>query len=947
MKPGFALTLSEDGIGLLHRARGGWQRLGDVSLDDPGLGETLRLMRGTAEGLAAGKLLTKLVIPDSQLLYTTLPITGDSPAEKRASLRRGLDGLTPYALDEIVFDWQEVGDGTARIAAVARETLDEAEAFAVQHAFNPVCCVAAPPADKFKGEAFFGPTAAARDLLGKGEKPEPDGRPVRPGGMADYATGDDAPEPARPAAKARPKPVPPAARAKPAAPPSPPDVPAAQTAAPPRTPEPGPAPAPPRRDEAAQANAPPEVPALPFASRRRGEDEPAVPGGGDVPPAPPAPSRLTLTPPGADPAPTAPHTPPKVTADTPTSTTPPPTPARRAPIVAPPRPAAAAPRQPAFPIDTALAARPAAPGRAGLRLVLALTGTLVLAMAGVSLWSLLPDGPEGAEAPQASAPVTAPAPVARISDTPPAGGRELAVLPDEPVTAPPALTPPAMPSVAEDAPTRDAALPDAGAEPAPAAPTPALDETAAAEAYASTGVWQLAPEPMTAPPQDRIEDLYVAALDPSIRPPQAVRLPDPRDSRANDQALPLQPDPPGPDQTFVVDARGLVEATPEGALTPEGVLVFAGPPPVMPRGRTPEPAVDPEAPDARTAAAAPVETTAAPPAAVPLEPAPVPEGVIVIEGRPDLTPPPRPELVVPVTIGPPPVTPPARPAETAPAPEPAAIAPDTAAPAPEAEAEPPPAPDTDARARTGSVPPPGEDIRPAPDAPPETAGNDAGPAMPALPDTAVIATDAATATRLAPYRPRLRPEALVPAALAPAPVPAPDPGLRPRPRPDIPETATAPDLPDPDPTLGADIEAALEAALAEDTEAEADAAESELAIGSSIRPAARPSDLADRVASAAPAVPPSAAAPAPRLPTSANVARQATVENAINLREVNLIGVYGASGDRRALVRLPSGRYEKVKVGDRIDGGRVAAIGESQLRYVKNGRNVVLDLPGG
>ncbi|MGC9420046.1 MAG: hypothetical protein ACP5EN_13860, partial [Rhodovulum sp.] len=73
----------------------------------------------------------------------------------------------------------------------------------------------------------------------------------------------------------------------------------------------------------------------------------------------------------------------------------------------------------------------------------------------------------------------------------------------------------------------------------------------------------------------------------------------------------------------------------------------------------------------------------------------------------------------------------------------------------------------------------------------------------------------------------------------------------------------------------------------------------------------------------------------------------ATVENAINLRKVNLIGVYGASGDRRALVRLPSGRYEKVKVGDRIDGGRVAAIGESQLRYVKNGRNVVLDLPGG
>ncbi|MGC9420745.1 MAG: hypothetical protein ACP5EN_17405, partial [Rhodovulum sp.] len=218
MKPGFALTLSEDGIGLLHRAKGGWQRLGDVSLDDPGLGETLRLMRNTAEGLASGKLLSKLVIPDSQVLYTTLPVTGDSPAEKRASLRQGLDGLTPYALDEIVFDWQEADDGTARIAAVARETLNEAEAFAVQHAFNPVCWVAAPPADKFDGEVFFGPTSAARDLLGKGVKPEPDGRPVRPDGMADYAAGDETPDLPKPAAKSRTRP---AAKPAPQAPASP------------------------------------------------------------------------------------------------------------------------------------------------------------------------------------------------------------------------------------------------------------------------------------------------------------------------------------------------------------------------------------------------------------------------------------------------------------------------------------------------------------------------------------------------------------------------------------------------------------------------------------------------------------------------------------------------------------------------------------------------------
>ncbi|MEC9251008.1 MAG: HAD hydrolase-like protein, partial [Pseudomonadota bacterium] len=53
-----------------------------------------------------------------------------------------------------------------------------------------------------------------------------------------------------------------------------------------------------------------------------------------------------------------------------------------------------------------------------------------------------------------------------------------------------------------------------------------------------------------------------------------------------------------------------------------------------------------------------------------------------------------------------------------------------------------------------------------------------------------------------------------------------------------------------------------------------------------------------------------------------------TLRNAINLNRINLIGVYGQPSDRRALVRLSNGRYRKVKVGDRIDGGRVLAIGD-------------------
>jgi len=84
---------------------------------------------------------------------------------------------------------------------------------------------------------------------------------------------------------------------------------------------------------------------------------------------------------------------------------------------------------------------------------------------------------------------------------------------------------------------------------------------------------------------------------------------------------------------------------------------------------------------------------------------------------------------------------------------------------------------------------------------------------------------------------------------------------------------------------------------------------------------------------------------APKVPTRTSVARSATVKNAINLRKVNLIGVYGKPSSRRALVRLSNGRYKKVRVGDRIDGGRVSAISNSELRYKKSGRNVVLKMP--
>ncbi len=117
-------------------------------------------------------------------------------------------------------------------------------------------------------------------------------------------------------------------------------------------------------------------------------------------------------------------------------------------------------------------------------------------------------------------------------------------------------------------------------------------------------------------------------------------------------------------------------------------------------------------------------------------------------------------------------------------------------------------------------------------------------------------------------------------------------------------------------------------------------------IAKSVIPKARPKNLNTKVAKTNPSV--AAVTPTqPRTPSKASVTANATDDNAINLRKVNLIGVFGKGNSRRALVRLSSGRRQMVEVGDRFDGGKVAAISESELRYVKSGKNIVLKMPKG
>jgi len=107
---------------------------------------------------------------------------------------------------------------------------------------------------------------------------------------------------------------------------------------------------------------------------------------------------------------------------------------------------------------------------------------------------------------------------------------------------------------------------------------------------------------------------------------------------------------------------------------------------------------------------------------------------------------------------------------------------------------------------------------------------------------------------------------------------------------------------------------------------------------------ARANQAQERAAAQVASVAPRAVAPAG--PTGGAVAQNATLDNAINLRDVNLIGIYGGSSDRRALVRLGNGRYVRVTVGDRLDGGRVTAISAGALSYTKSGRALTLEVAG-
>ena len=118
-----------------------------------------------------------------------------------------------------------------------------------------------------------------------------------------------------------------------------------------------------------------------------------------------------------------------------------------------------------------------------------------------------------------------------------------------------------------------------------------------------------------------------------------------------------------------------------------------------------------------------------------------------------------------------------------------------------------------------------------------------------------------------------------------------------------------------------------------------------LSIPTSLRPEKRPRsiEIAARVSAQASALP--SELQSHTVSSEKSVTKAATVKNVLNLSDINLIGISGPKRNLNALVRLANGKILKLKVGDRLNGGRVMDIRATALTYTISGRSFILDMP--
>ena len=976
MKPSFALNITDTTIGLLHRTARGWLQVGETAFDTADLAEALGYLRGSALGLSPGGLTTKLVLPNSQIKYLTIDAPGPDDTDRRNQIRAALVGRTPYNVEDLVFDWSGTG-AKVLVAVVARETLDEAEAFATEHRFNPVSFVGLPAAGDFKGEPWFGPTKLSSTLLEKSEKIDRDAEAVQvaarelpkshPGAVKSAADASSETEDttAKPLAENE-RPTRAQRRAAAAAEqarlanieavqqPTPVQTDLLSVTAAPTVdttmdafpesgdddadtlatfPEMVPATQPVLTNEPAAANvysptvsasvtasqAFPEVPAISSVT-----DE-LVGAKDDLPPAPsaaimaafasrraadlPNPKRFggtAVTDAGQLPAPSMgssdladrlagkstppPLSRPKVGGD-------------EVPNMAPLHAELAGARSSAA-IETAMAKSVSAKPNTAFVTAPSIPGSR-------KRKSLPPEATATSGTRDARKSLTKPggtfasskdrgkprylgliltgllllflALIAAWSSFI-TGSNEGAQTGTAVVSAPQTIEPVNQVS----------------------AEVPAVDDEMLADAQ-DPAEFDAPTDTALATDVDPTADLTIDAAQAEIldRAPDAVGV-DTAISAANAPPAPApEPAPVGIAATDSPNAAPLREAQDEIFLTaidtpPLALDPLALPPPVASTDALPLPQLEPP----------PFGTVYQFDADGRIRPTPegiiTPEGVRLVAGKPSLIPPVRPDALIAASLSAATtltadgaVTPPISGATAA-----------TALPFPSdpalAEARPRPRP-------AGLVAPESEQAD----------------------DDALLA--APEATRVSSLRPLARPVTVLAAGEAAR------------------QSTAAASL-----TAQAEQAAAVEAAV--QASFQPDAKTSPLAVRVSRKPAPRPKDMTRAVEAAVAvavrtAVPssqdiqpeadaePETASAAPSIPTRASVAKQATYVNAINLSKINLIGVYGSKSSPYALIRQANGRYKKVKVGDSIDGGRVAAIGANEVRYQKSGRMISLKMP--
>ncbi|QDL94195.1 hypothetical protein FDP22_20290 (plasmid) [Paroceanicella profunda] len=120
---------------------------------------------------------------------------------------------------------------------------------------------------------------------------------------------------------------------------------------------------------------------------------------------------------------------------------------------------------------------------------------------------------------------------------------------------------------------------------------------------------------------------------------------------------------------------------------------------------------------------------------------------------------------------------------------------------------------------------------------------------------------------------------------------------------------------------------------------------SRYAVGRTTQPLVRPQRIAAKaVRQPATAVPTSAVAVV-TTPVNTSTRAAATDSGLFDRSALNLIGIYGTEHSRRALVRLPSGKYVRVTRGDSFEGWQVAAISEDSVHLLRSGQTQVLKIP--